>query len=185
MRKTQKTQKVQVIHSNSIPDIEIEDNEIELKKSSTVQPPVPPVLSALAVTTPVPPAQTAPLPQENVVIKKKKILTEEHTQKIKDNLAKGREKRQLVAQEKQQQLEFLRAELEEQRQAKLLMEADKIKKKHAREMKKIEIVEEEVPKPAKTVQNPRKSKSIYQNQQSAPEIFQQPYQSPAFDIKFW
>ena len=81
-------------------------------------------------------------------------------------------------------------------QAKLLMEADKIKRKHAREMKKIEIVEEEVPKPAVTVQKPRKSKSIYQNQQSTPEIsqqpaksaisaVQQPYQSPAFDIKFW
>jgi hypothetical protein len=159
-------QKIQIIKEEPIynqPDDD--DYEIELKR---------PIEQPKTVITEL---QNQPVPVQEEKPKRKKNITEEHKQKIRDNLAYGRELRKQKALEREEQLQFIKDELERQRQDKILMEAEKLRRKHTREMKKIEVnVEDEdepvIKQPVKppSIQKPKKSKSIYQSQTQQPSI---------------
>lgn len=201
MNKKQKIKIVQQIQDDN--DNDLSDNELELGKEyayeqSVISKQVPPIKNIKSVQV----EQQVQEPMKESVqeepIRKKKNLTEEHKQKIIENLEKGRAKRKIQAQEKQAYLELLKQQLEKEKELALLAQAEKLKKKYKKQVKTINVFEDEEEtedydnsepeyvekiKPRRKQETPqplppqiKRSKAIYQthNQIQQPTIQQQP-----------
>ena len=84
---------------------------------------------------------TAPLELQP---KKKRNISEEHKQALRDRLVLAHQRKQELAEERRKQKEAVELEYNKRKEMKILEEAERLKKKHEKDLKKIEI-----PKPKK------------------------------------
>jgi hypothetical protein len=132
--------------------------------------------------------------EEPIVVKpkQKRNITEEHKNKLRESLKNAHLKKKEMALLRKQQLDGLTAELNQQKQQRILMEAERIKRKQTKSLKNIIIednsdndneVVEVVEKKEKQIQTPivkpkpKQVKKIYQSNE--PEKPQQKPLAPS------
>lgn len=84
---------------------------------------------------------TAPL---EVQPKKKRNITEEHKQALRERLVLAHQRKQELAEERRKQKEAIEAEYNKKKEMKILMEAERLKRTREKDLKKMEL-----PKPKK------------------------------------
>jgi len=140
-----------------------------------------------------PQVATAPL---EVKPKKKRNITEEHKQALRERLVLAHQRKQELAEERRKQKDAIEAEYNKKKEMKIMMEAERLKRVREKELKKIEL-----PKPKKKpvvvyydededseeveeqiIIKPKKKQPAVQ--QPVPPVYNQPPQQQQFQIKF-
>lgn len=156
------------------------------------------------VATPIkqPKMQPATVPLE-VQPKKKRNITEEHKQALRERLVLAHQRKQELAEERRKQKDAIEAEYTKKKEMKILMEAERLKRVREKDLKKMEL-----PKPKKKpvvvyydededseeeeeqiiIKSKKKpQKTAVQQPPPVPPVYQQPQQPQAqsqFQIKF-
>ena len=155
-----------------------------------------------------PKQQVATTPLE-VQPKKKRNITEEHKQALRERLVLAHQRKQELAEERRKQKDAIEAEYNKKKEMKIMMEAERLRRNREKDLKKIELPpkpkkkpvvvyydeedddeseeEEIIIKPTKKKHPKQQEKQMIQQQ---PIIQQQMYQppiqqqQPQFQIKF-
>ena len=135
--------------------------------------------------------------------KKKRNLTEEHKQALRDRLVIAHQRKQELAAERRKEKDAIEAEYNKKKEMKIMMEAERLKRVREKDLKKIEVAkpkkkpvvvyydededseeeeEEEEQIIIKSKKKPQKTASQIQQPIQQQPVYQQP--APSFQIKF-